>query len=533
MTRLYAGVDIGGSHIGIGLLDNDANILDFRSVDIDKAATPTGVVELVFDACNDMLDNITGDIVSIGIGCPGSSKDGILFAASNLPEFKNVPLADLISQKFNNVPTILLNDAKCALSAELRSPGGRIEYKDVRYAAIITIGTGIGVSFYLDGKMYEGANNTIEAGHHIIATHPGASRCPCGQTGCVEMYCSASNTARRMRELDELILSRLRSAKTEDTPTENETGANEETVDMVAYEEMANSSLEAGARGAFERAANGDALAEQIVEEVWFILYSLYQSYIISIILQTSKYIAVLCINLCRVLDLEVIIIGGGMAQAGDELLVRVKSMIAANTWTVLPTDVRVCLAQCMHHTGMIGAALDGKELVIDDGLLSDDDGRFNDDYDTNFASDKNIGYGDDDVEAGKISDLGSLTALSDNAVENYSSNTWNTEELKALSDIRSVTAMNNSVVVAASAGLSVTVLCTVAAVASVGMKLIEPKPNSMLSAFARFVLDSVNNVGGPAGMLTSLVATQGLLFLGQAAVAYNVFRRTQEWRRK
>jgi hypothetical protein len=68
--------------------------------------------------------------------------------------------------------------------------------------------------------------------------------------------------------------------------------------------------------------------------------------------LQTAKYIAVLCINLCRVLDLEVIILGGGMAQAGEDLLSRVKDMISANTWTVLPTNVRICLAQVIHHTG-------------------------------------------------------------------------------------------------------------------------------------------------------------------------------------
>jgi glucokinase len=257
MVRLYCGIDIGGSHIGIGLLDNSCAILGERSVDIDKHVTPDQVVELIFNACNELLDTVTGDIVSIGIGCPGASKDGILIAASNLPEFKNVPLVDMISRKFSNVPTVLLNDANAALSAELRSTDGRIAYHDVKFAAIITIGTGIGVSLYLNGQFYEGASNTIEAGHMIVATHPGASRCPCGQTGCAEVYCSAGNTARRMKELDELIRNRMKVMDKAEAAASGE-------VD----EEPAEYVYESGAKGVFDRAAAGDALADQILEEV-------------------------------------------------------------------------------------------------------------------------------------------------------------------------------------------------------------------------------------------------------------------------
>ena len=111
----------------------------------------------------------------------GASRDGILIAASNLPEFKNIPLVKMVSTAFGGVTTVLLNDAACALSAELRSPAGQIAYSGITFASIITLGTGIGVSLFLNNEFYQGSSNTIECGHMIVATHPGARECPCGQ----------------------------------------------------------------------------------------------------------------------------------------------------------------------------------------------------------------------------------------------------------------------------------------------------------------------------------------------------------------
>ncbi len=117
----------------------------------------------------------------MGSGLLGASKDGILIAASNLPKFKDVPLVNLVSDKFGGLPTVLLNDAACALSAELRSPAGQSAYHGVKFAAIITLGTGIGASLFLNNEFYQGSHNVIECGHMIVATHPGARECPCGQ----------------------------------------------------------------------------------------------------------------------------------------------------------------------------------------------------------------------------------------------------------------------------------------------------------------------------------------------------------------
>jgi hypothetical protein len=224
----------------------------------------------------------------------------------------------------------------------------------------------------------------------------------------------------------------------------------------------------------------------------------------------------------------------------------------------------------------MIGAALAGKELVIDDGVASEDyeeylhmidrnnmknnlvsagkgqPGDNGDDVDDNDeyydVDDEGLSPTNDDdeivtadgvggVEAGKVSDLGSLTVLSDNGHDNYSHNSMDTEQLKHIAEIGNAAAMNNSLIVAATAGLSITLLCTVAAAAGVSAKLLEndlsvSRPTGIISSFSRTVLDSLQQVGGPSGALISLVAAQGILFLGQCGVALSIFRRTQSWRK-
>ena len=98
-----------------------------------------------------------------------------------------------------------MNDADASISAEIW--GHESEYKDVENEAIIIIGTGIGVSLFLNRSLYTGSHGLIEAGHSIVSTSHDARLCGCGQRGCVEVYASAKNTAIRMIEVDREQLS--------------------------------------------------------------------------------------------------------------------------------------------------------------------------------------------------------------------------------------------------------------------------------------------------------------------------------------
>lgn len=202
---VFVGVDIGGSHIGIGIVDSNGKILDSREVPVDNnALTPEHAVKIIADNATAMVLSLSKSqscrIVSAGVGCPGQAFKGVLVVASNLPHFQNVPLADLVSNALNNVPVTLVNDADAAISAEVWGTDGI--YNDFSNIVMITLGTGIGCGLILDGQLYQGSHGLVEGGHMIVSTSSNSRHCGCGQHGCVEAYSSAKNTAIRLSELD-------------------------------------------------------------------------------------------------------------------------------------------------------------------------------------------------------------------------------------------------------------------------------------------------------------------------------------------
>jgi glucokinase len=111
--------------------------------------------------------------------------------ASNFPGWADVPLRDLISAGCGGRPAHLANDADAAAAAELWVGAAAGEADMV----LVTLGTGIGVAVALGGRVITGATGTIEGGHHIVQA-VGGRACGCGQSGCLEAYCSASSVAK-------------------------------------------------------------------------------------------------------------------------------------------------------------------------------------------------------------------------------------------------------------------------------------------------------------------------------------------------
>ena len=170
----------------------------------------------------------------IGIGCPGHCRNGILMSAANLPTLKEFPIASMLSEAFDGIPTVLLNDADAAIAAEVWGNESNHIYKSYQHIAMITIGTGIGLALILNGQIYRGSNGLIEGGHMIISPHGNHGMCSCGQSGCVESISSAKMTAKRYLDL-KLI--------NESDPS-------------------------FGAKDVFKLAADGDDIAMKVIEEV-------------------------------------------------------------------------------------------------------------------------------------------------------------------------------------------------------------------------------------------------------------------------
>lgn len=184
------GIDIGGSHIGIGLIDQSGTIIAKEEQDIcnnlKKLNYGEKLVETIIELITKILDkkkiNIQ-EISLIGMAIPGTVSDTHIIKADNL----HIKDFDIVSEinKYFNIPIMLRNDAKCAAIAE-KEYGGLKKYDD---ALFLTIGTGIGGAVYLGGKLlrpkkYEG----FEIGHMVIKKD--GIECNCGRKGCFEKYAS-------------------------------------------------------------------------------------------------------------------------------------------------------------------------------------------------------------------------------------------------------------------------------------------------------------------------------------------------------
>ena len=201
-TSLSIGIDIGGSHISAGYVDINAIVHSYQSIEIDgEVLTTVGLVKKIVTLIYTIINENTLLVLSqIGICCPGHCKNGIIVAAANFPLLSNINICELIAERFSNTRVILTNDADAALYAELLSPLNSLKYKGVKHAAMISIGTGIGVSLYLNSALYTGHNSLIEGGHSIIDFTSEARQCVCGQKGCVEAYASAKSMISQMNE---------------------------------------------------------------------------------------------------------------------------------------------------------------------------------------------------------------------------------------------------------------------------------------------------------------------------------------------
>lgn len=296
---LFLGIDIGGTAIKAGLLDEGGRVLDRAAAPTPMPPTPEAIVDRVA-RLRRSLEPARGDgVASAGAGIPGrvDAAGGVVGACANLGNWRDVPLGAMLEGALG-CPTTLENDANAAALAEyheaLRSRPG------LRHAALLTLGTGVGGGLVLDGRLYRGATNMAgELGHAIV--EPGGRACPCGQRGCLERYASAA---------------------------------------AVATDAQASMGVDGAldARRVFELDAAGDPRAARVLDDA-------------------AACLAVAIVSLTRVLDLELVVLGGGMAEAGEAWLGRVRGAVRAAEWRILPPALSIEAARLGNDAGWIGAA--------------------------------------------------------------------------------------------------------------------------------------------------------------------------------
>lgn len=312
MARMCIGIDLGGTFTKFALLDEQMRLGGQCQLDTPVAQGPEGVVRVMVEGCGRLIreNNVSPDqLVGVGVGSPGplDLDAGLVIAMPNIPGFDRFPLRDRLADQLH-LPATLENDANAAAFGEYLCGSG----KSARVMVLLTLGTGLGGGIVIDGKVLHGAHSMgAEIGHMIVV--PEGEPCGCGQRGCIERYASATYLALRARRAVE-------------------SGRKSSLAEVLAAKGEIDSRDVNQARQA------GDELAG----EFWD---------------QACYYLGIACVSLARVLDPDVILLGGGLAGAGDDLLEPTRRHFIRQHWQLTPPRTRLELASLGNDAGVIGAA--------------------------------------------------------------------------------------------------------------------------------------------------------------------------------
>ena len=190
------GIDVGGSHIGIGLLNDENKIVKKIEKDVTYEKETS---ESVIDYLEKNIDELGKEnkIELIGIATPGNIKENVITNLVNLG-LNELDLNHIIN-KYTGIPIKIKNDSKAAGLAE-NEYGALREYKD---SVFLCLGTGIGSAVFLNNKLLIANKNTgFELGHMII--NKGGIKCNCGKDGCFETYCSIKRFKEKIKDILEI-----------------------------------------------------------------------------------------------------------------------------------------------------------------------------------------------------------------------------------------------------------------------------------------------------------------------------------------
>lgn len=308
--RLAIGVDIGGTKIAAGVVDGAGVIIDR-----ERRPTPGADVARTEDAIVEVVSILSErhDIAAVGIGAAGwISTDLATVLFSPHLAWRNEPLRSALSQRIA-VPIVLDNDANAAAWAEYRFGAAR----GASVAVCITLGTGIGGGLVSNGVLQRGAHGVgAEFGH--MAVVPDGRRCACGNRGCWETYASGSALARDARELAQVApVSAAELMRLAGDDLNRLTGS------LVT-----------------EAARGGDPAAIEMYTAM-------------------GRWLGRGLASLAAALDPDVFVIGGGVSQAGERLLLDPARQMFAESLTgrgYRPL-ARIELAQLGADAGLVGAA--------------------------------------------------------------------------------------------------------------------------------------------------------------------------------
>jgi glucokinase len=309
------GVDIGGTKVAAGLVDAQGAIIFQTRVAMparETAAAGFAAVQSVIEAVFAVHPQARSSLGGIGICAPGplDPASGVILNPPNVPCWRNFPLAEEVQRVFG-LSARVDNDGNAAALAEAIWGAG-VGYRNVFYA---TLGTGIGTGIVFDKRIYHGrTGGAAEGGHMTIDYH--GPQCGCGKRGCIEALCSGPAIARRAKE-------RIAEGGHGDSRILAAAGEN---VDAITPEVVA------------EAFRQDDVVAAEVLRE-------------------TAGFLAIWAGNVIDLLEPDVFIFGGGVAQLMSGFFGRVREQLPSWCVNSRCLEIPLVLAKYGSDAGIAGAA--------------------------------------------------------------------------------------------------------------------------------------------------------------------------------
>ena len=300
------GLDLGGTFIKVGLVDEEGRILKKKQLPTLAEKGRNNVLSQMEKGVREVME---GEVKGIGIGTPGIvDRRGVVYSAPNLPEWDKLNLKKYFEEKFS-LPVEIENDVNAITWGEYLFGAG----KRSRCMVCITLGTGLGGGIVIEGKLLRGGEfSAVELGH--IPINYKGPLCKCGNRGCIERYVGAQYiVAMAKREIH-----RGRKSK---------------------IEEIVRGDLKKITPEIISQAYNqGDKLAE----EIW---------------IKVGKYLGAFLSGVVNVFNPEIIVIGGGISQAGKILFSSIRKEIEKRSYSLFVENLRIVPAALGVDAGIISAA--------------------------------------------------------------------------------------------------------------------------------------------------------------------------------
>jgi glucokinase len=307
------GLDLGGTTFNAACVDNAGRVLLSREYPTRQNDAPDVLLPRLAAAIQEVLSELSDEqraqVQSVGVGVPGPVKPstGVCVYAPNLEGWTNLPVAPTLREKLN-LPVFLINDADAAAFGEARFGAGR----DCDNLLVLTLGTGIGSGLILGGKLHLGQTERgAEIGHMTVDFD--SKRGTAGNIGTLESVCGRDAIVWR-------ALRHLGSGRESNIP------------------KICADLSKLTPRCIATAAAQGDKVAQDVWNE-------------------TAVYLAVGIVNIFMMVDVGCVVIGGGIAQAGEVLFAPLRRAVAARTSRIFFDSSKIVPAQLGPDAGVIGAA--------------------------------------------------------------------------------------------------------------------------------------------------------------------------------